>query len=77
MSGELKQAVQRRGSLIQTMRAVAWSFFGVRRSADHENDVNKLNPLHVVIAGVIGGAVFVTLLVLLVRWVVGSGVAGG
>ena len=77
MRGELRQAVQRRGSFGQTMRAVAWSFFGVRRSADHANDVDKLNPLHVVIAGVIGGALFVALLVLLVRWVVGSGMAGG
>lgn len=76
MSGELRQAVQRRGSFIQTMRAVAWSFFGVRRSADHANDVDKLNPLHLVIAGLIGGALFVGLLVLLVTWVVGSGVAG-
>lgn len=77
MSDGFKKAVQRRGSFIQTMRAVAWSFFGVRRSVDHANDVEKLNPLHVVIAGVVGGAVFVTLLVLLVKWVIGSGVVGG
>lgn len=76
MSGELKQASQRHGSFMQTMRAVAWSFFGVRRSADHANDVAKLNPLHLVVAGLIGGVVFIALLVLLVRWVVSSGVAG-
>ena len=76
MSGELKQAVQRRGSFAQTMRAVAWSFFGVRRSADHADDVARLNPLHVAVAAVIGGALFIALLVLLVRWVVSSGVAG-
>ncbi len=77
MRGELKQASQRRGSFMQTMRAVAWSFFGVRHSADHATDVQTLNPLHVVIAGCVGGAVFVTVLVLLVQWVVGSGVAAG
>ncbi len=77
MSGELKQAVERRGSLLQTMKAVAWSFFGVRRSADHAADVQKLNPVHLVIAGLVGGAVFVAMLVLLVQWVVGSGVASG
>jgi hypothetical protein len=59
------------------MRAVAWSFFGVRRSADYANDVQKLNPVHVVIAGVLGAVLFITVLILLVRWVVGSGVAGG
>jgi hypothetical protein len=67
---------QRRGTLLQTLRAVGWSFFGVRRSADYENDVQKLNPVHVVIAGIVGALVFIAALVLLVRWVVGSGVAG-
>ncbi|TMG99554.1 MAG: DUF2970 domain-containing protein, partial [Betaproteobacteria bacterium] len=39
------------------------------------NDVQKLNPLHVVIAGVIAALVFIVTLILLVRWVIGSGVA--
>lgn len=68
-------AAQRKGSFVQTVRAVAWSFFGVRRSADHAQDIEKLNPLHVVIAGVAGAALFVAVIVLLVRWVVASGVA--
>ena len=65
----------RKVSALQTMRAVAWSFFGVRRLKDYESDVARLNPVHVVIAGVIGAAVFVVSLVVLVKWVVGSGVA--
>ena len=73
---DLKEAVARRGSFLQTARAVAWSFFGVRRSADLAQDVQKLNPVHVVVAGLIGAALFVLALVLLVRWVIGSGVAG-
>ena len=68
--------LQRKGSFLQTMRAVAWSFFGVRRSADHAQDVQNLNPVHVVIAGVLGAGLFIVALVMLVRWVVGSGVAG-
>ncbi|MDE2146771.1 MAG: DUF2970 domain-containing protein [Burkholderiales bacterium] len=76
MSG-LKEAAARRGTFWQSMRAVAWSFFGVRRGADHQRDVERLNPLHVVIAGLIGAGVFIALLVLLVRWVVGSGIAAG
>ena len=73
---DLRDAVARPGSFLQTMRAVAWSFFGVRRGADYEKDVARLNPVHVIIAGVIGAALFVLVLVLLVQWVVGSGVAG-
>jgi len=76
VSDDLRHAAARKGSLLQTLRAVAWSFFGVRRSADYAQDVAKLNPVHVIIAGIVGAALFVVALVLLVKWVVGSGVAG-
>jgi hypothetical protein len=71
----LKEAVQRKGSFAQTLRAVGWSFFGVRRSSEHEKDVAQLNPVHVVIAALIGVAIFIGILVLVVRWVLSSGVA--
>ena len=64
------------GTLLRTFRAVAWSFFGVRKASEYEKDVAQLNPVHVIIAGVISAALFVGALVLLVGWVVGSGVAG-
>ena len=73
---DLKEAAARPGSFFRTLRAVAWSFFGVRRGAGYEEDVAKLNPVHVIIAGVIGAALFVLALVLVVNWVIGSGVAG-
>ncbi|MBZ8140285.1 hypothetical protein CLD22_10290 [Rubrivivax gelatinosus] len=65
----------RTASLLQTLRAVAWSFFGVRRRADHEEDVRRLNPALVVGVGIAAALVFVIVLLLLVRWVVASGVA--
>ena len=65
-----------RGSLLQSFRAVAWSFFGIRRGKDYERDVSRLNPVHVVIAGIIGALIFIAVLVLVVHWVVSSGVAG-
>lgn len=71
----LRQAVRRKGSFLQTLRAVAWSFFGVRKSAEHAKDVGQLNPVHVVIAGLVAGVLFVLALVLLVKWVIESGVA--
>jgi hypothetical protein len=67
---------RRRATPLQTLRAVAWSFFGVRRSKGHEDDIAKLNPVHVIIAGIVAAALFVLLLILLVRWVISSGVAG-
>lgn len=75
MSSEFKDAVRRKGSFVRTMKAVAWSFFGVRKGVDYEKDVNQLNPVHVVIAGVIGAALFIVALLLLVNWVLASGAA--
>ena len=72
---DLREAVQSKGSFVKTMRAVSWSFFGVRNGKEYEKDIALLNPVHVVIAGVIGAIVFITALVLLVNWVIGSGVA--
>jgi hypothetical protein len=76
MTGELKDAVRRKGSFAQTLRAVAWSFFGVRKGSEYEKYVSQLNPLHVIVAGIVAAALFVFGLVLLVKWVIGSGVAG-
>lgn len=73
--GGLRQAVQRKGSFLGTLRAVAWSFLGIRKGRGYEEDVSQLNPVHVIVAGIVGGVLFVVLLVALVRWVVTSGVA--
>lgn len=72
---DLREAVQRKGSFLQTMRAVAWSFFGVRKGSEYDKDIARLNPVHVVVAGVLGAIVFILALVALVNWVIGSGVA--
>lgn len=76
MSDDLKQAAQRKASFGATMKAVLWSFFGVRRKKDYEADAARLNPIHVVIAGVIGAAIFVAVLVAVVRLVVANAAGG-
>ena len=73
--GSLREAVARKGSFLGTLRAVAWSFFGVRKSKDHADDLARLNPVHLIVAGLLAGVGFVVALVFLVRWVVHSGVA--
>ena len=65
----------RKASLLRTLLAVVWSFFGVRKSKDFERDVGELNPLHLVVAGVLVAALFVAALIVLVNWVIKSGVA--
>ena len=69
---ELKLASQRSGSLLATMKAVFWSFFGVRKNSDYEKDQANLNPVHVIIAGLIGVAIFIGVLMLFVRLAVGK-----
>lgn len=68
----LKQAALRRGSLGQTFKAVAWSFFGVRNSRDNHVDFTELNPLHVVAVGIFSAALFVVSLIAVVGFVVGG-----
>ena len=67
---ELKEAVQRNMSFGATVRAVLWSFFGVRKKSDYDEDVQNLNPVHVIVAGIIAAALFVLSLLMIVKWVV-------
>mgnify|MGYP006283929647 FL=1 len=67
---DLKQATQRKLSFGATAKAVLWSFFGVRKKSGYEEDTQKLNPLHVIIAGVIAAVLFVLTLLTVVKMVV-------
>ncbi len=57
-------------TIVQTVKAVAWSFIGLRGSTDAEQNAKKLNPLHVIAVGLVLVFMFVGALVLLVKWVV-------
>jgi hypothetical protein len=57
-----------KSSFARTMKAVLWSFFGVRRRSDHEADT-QLNPLHLIAAAIIAAAVFIAVLVVVVHMV--------
>lgn len=57
-------------NLLQTIKAVAWSFLGIRKNSEYQEDLSKLNPLHIIAVALVGVALFVGGLVLLVNWVV-------
>ncbi|WP_420472979.1 DUF2970 domain-containing protein [Noviherbaspirillum sp. ST9] len=67
-----KNSAQRKASFGATMKAVFWSFFGIRKKSDYEKDAQQLNPVHVIIAGVIGALIFIGTLLLIVKSVVGK-----
>ncbi|MDP3834237.1 MAG: DUF2970 domain-containing protein [Hydrogenophaga sp.] len=62
---------QRKGSFIGTVKAVLWGFLGVRRNADYQRDIARLNPLHLIAVGVGMAFLFVLGLIVLVNWVAG------
>ena len=63
---------KRKGSIFRTVKAVMWSFVGLRARGDYERDVAQLNPVHIIVVGLVGVFVFVGGLILLATWVVGK-----
>jgi hypothetical protein len=51
----------------RAISAVLGAFVGIRKSADRDRDLASLKPVHVIVAGVIGAALFVTTIVMLVK----------
>jgi hypothetical protein len=62
------EAPKKAGAL-QVAKAVFWSFLGIRRREEHEADLVRLTPVQVIVAGLIGAALFVGTLVIIVRLV--------
>jgi len=72
---DLRQSSQRKLNFPQTVKAVLWAMFGVRKGAGLKEDISKLNPVYVILAGILFGVIFVVSLVLLVQWIVSSAIA--
>ena len=56
-------------SMLGTVKAVLWSFLGVRKRSGYEQDLGKLNPFHVIAVALVLVALFVAGLIVLVNWV--------
>lgn len=61
---------ERKGSLLRTVRAVAWSLIGLRKGSEYQKDVENLNPLHIIVVGLVAVFLLVVGLIGLVHWVV-------
>jgi preprotein translocase subunit Sec61beta len=70
VEAQAEPAATRQAGLLETARAVLWSFFGVRGRREHERDAVRLNPLYVILMGIALAAGFVAGLVTLVRFIV-------
>jgi hypothetical protein len=49
---------------------VLWSFVGLRKGSDYQQDLEKLNPFHIIGVGIGAALLFVLGLIALVNWVV-------
>lgn len=59
-----------RTSLLQSMKFVAWSFVGIRSAKGYQEDLSKVNPIHLVVVGLVTVLIIVIGLIGLVNWVV-------
>jgi predicted Na+-dependent transporter len=55
---------------LDTVKAVVWSFLGLRARSDFDRDARQLKPLQVIAVGLLGVFVFVGALAALVHWIV-------
>ena len=68
----MEERIPMKASPLVVARTILWSFLGIRRGAEHEAEMVRLRPVQIVVAGVIGAAALVLLLVALVRFIVAS-----
>lgn len=64
--------LQKKSSFLHSVKLVAWSFIGIRSNKGYRDDLAKVNPLHVVLVGIVGALLLVVGLISLAKWVVGS-----
>ena len=57
-------------SVWSSIKLVAWSFLGIRSKSGYQQDLAKVNPVHVVLVGIVGVLLLVVGLITLVNWVV-------
>lgn len=57
----------RRAGPLQAAKTILWAFFGVRKRSDHESV--SLTPAQVIVAALIGGALFVLSIITVVQLV--------
>ena len=74
MSNDLKALSKRKLNFFQTLKAVLWGFLGVRKGKGYNEDIERLNPVHLIIVAVIATVIFVVGLVLVAQWFVAQAV---
>ena len=48
-----------KSSVLQTVKAVAWAFLGIRKNSDYQSDLGQLHPFHIIAVALVGVALVV------------------
>ena len=59
---------QKAPSLLDVARSVLWAMIGVQKSKNHERDFKYGKPSQYIIVGLIGVAIFITILITVVKF---------
>jgi hypothetical protein len=57
-------------SVLRTVKTVLWSFIGIRKKSEYEEDLGKANPFHIIAVALVAVGLFVVGLITLVNWIV-------
>lgn len=57
-------------SFWRSIKMVAWSFLGIRKSSESQEDMARVSPFHIIVVGIAGAIMMVIGLIVLVNWVV-------
>ncbi len=57
-------------SFLRSFKLVAWSFLGIRSKQGYQQDLAKVNPLHVMLVALVAVLLLVGFLIGLASWVV-------
>ena len=63
---------KQKASFFQIAKAVSWSMLGVRQQKGYEDDTAKITLKQAVIAGLIGGFIFVVSMITFVHFIIGQ-----
>ena len=65
----MAQEAPPKASNLAVAKAVFWSFFGVRKKKDYVSDSASISPVQVIVAGLVGAALFVLTLLMVLKLV--------
>ena len=67
----MKSAVNK-PSFFRSIKSVAWSFVGIRKRSEFQQDFDRVSPLHVIVAGLLAVFCLILVIFLLVKWATGA-----